>query len=609
MDGNNNMIGFFEKISALFKTHKKHFVMAGIAVLALSIPIIISQVLKSQDNRQRAAAGDPVTLSFSPSSGQKSIGDEFDVTLNINTNTNDVSAIDGYLKYYDNILQLQSVTPGSPYTKVDIAPISYGENDGNIHVGVQRIILYNDTQQAVTGDTKTLVTLRFKALANGAGPIGFGADPRDSAKSLKISASGFSGNVPVTNTSLPLMANFTVGTVTGDPPPADGKTPLSLKTDYVNLTADDFAIKVNGTAFKTPATFTKTASDPGADKGLYTTLEAEWKQDTIEMRMNMDFKYDGTVWYVVELRTYDGKTPGEWIYYATTNSQGNIVQHALTQTFINAGVTTFKPKVGTADNSISFENLHLQAFLKSGTRPSPTITTAISPSPAPTTVPVNVCTASKYRAEDCVCTEATQCRSGVCTGGKCAKSPKDTVPEGSTGLKLSIKIPLIGERTATVDNNPLPKNSSRIVSVDIKDRNNAPVAVDSSNNARKVSLHFDGTNYNFEGQINLGTTLETGDYLVKLSTDNSLYKLLPGIITITKGRVDNPTATIKLVTGDLNQDNKLSISDWTNMIACNENKPACTADIKALADLNDNGEIDALDVTMLQIGFGTRNGD
>src|SRR3989344_6180576 len=105
-----------EKIFSLFRTHKKPFILGVLAVLALSIPIIVAQVLKQQDIRQRAAAGDPVTLSFSPNSKTVNINDTIDVQLVMNTNTNDVSALDVTLKYDSTKLALQSVTAGSNYT-------------------------------------------------------------------------------------------------------------------------------------------------------------------------------------------------------------------------------------------------------------------------------------------------------------------------------------------------------------------------------------------------------------------------------------------------------------------------------------------------------------
>jgi hypothetical protein len=64
-----------------------------------------------------------------------------------------------------------------------------------------------------------------------------------------------------------------------------------------------------------------------------------------------------------------------------------------------------------------------------------------------------------------------------------------------------------------------------------------------------------------------------------------------------------------LISGDLNNDNTLGIIDWTYMIACVKNEAACTSAIRGLADLNDNGSVDEIDVQILQRGFALRDGD
>jgi len=208
-----------EKIIEFYKTHKRPITLAALGILVLSIPIIVSQVLKQQDIRQRASTGAAVTLSLSPSSKQVSKGEEFDLVLTMNPNGNDISAIDGYIEYNSSKLELKKTTAGSNYIVINgVSP------QQQITTRLQRITLINQTSTPISGENVAAVTFRFQALGTGSTTIGFGQQI-----SVKLAASGISGNIPVTG--LPGVANITVvdtnttptptltPTVTGNPTP------------------------------------------------------------------------------------------------------------------------------------------------------------------------------------------------------------------------------------------------------------------------------------------------------------------------------------------------------------------------------------------------------
>jgi hypothetical protein len=115
------------------------------------------------------------------------------------------------------------------------------------------------------------------------------------------------------------------------------------------------------------------------------------------------------------------------------------------------------------------------------------------------------------------------------------------------------------------------------------------------------------------GQFPLGTTFPTGVYTAKIKVNNALYRSLVGSMQITGGVTNASTIWTgtprNLISGDLNNDNTLGIIDWTYMIACVKNEAACTSAIRGLADLNDNGSVDEIDVQILQRGFALRDGD
>ena len=52
-------------------------------------------------------------------------------------------------------------------------------------------------------------------------------------------------------------------------------------------------------------------SDPGTL--TYRTLEATWRENGVEMRLNMYFAGDAASTWVEEVRIYDGEVDGKWL--------------------------------------------------------------------------------------------------------------------------------------------------------------------------------------------------------------------------------------------------------------------------------------------------------
>lgn len=93
---------------------------------------------------------------------------------------------------------------------------------------------------------------------------------------------------------------------------------IEWKTPQVELTADKFDLKIKGKKTKTQRFKADTQalsvhSDPGNPS--YTTLEVEWTEKGVPMRLYMYFASDGKRWRVTEVRTYNGQNPGNWLYY------------------------------------------------------------------------------------------------------------------------------------------------------------------------------------------------------------------------------------------------------------------------------------------------------
>jgi len=98
------------------------------------------------------------------------------------------------------------------------------------------------------------------------------------------------------------------------------QNPINWSTPYAAIKSDNFYIRIGDKKFYGLEPV-KISSDPGSNK---TTLESIWNENGVEMRMFMYFqKTVSGGWEMYELRSYNGKENGDWIYYK--DSLGNNV--------------------------------------------------------------------------------------------------------------------------------------------------------------------------------------------------------------------------------------------------------------------------------------------
>src|SRR5690606_29046033 len=100
---------------------------------------------------------------------------------------------------------------------------------------------------------------------------------------------------------------------------------VTFRTRSVALDASDFYIEADGVRFVGAPSIT-VRSDPGDD--TYTTLELDWLEHGVEMRMFLYFKSDGRDWWAFEVRSYDGTQNADWITY-----EGEFFRSPLGQPF------------------------------------------------------------------------------------------------------------------------------------------------------------------------------------------------------------------------------------------------------------------------------------
>ncbi len=95
----------------------------------------------------------------------------------------------------------------------------------------------------------------------------------------------------------------------------DGESHVSVEliTPTVSLEATKVSIFVGDHTFSPDVEGMQVRSDPG--DSISTSLEAEWYQHDVRMRLHMNFQADSYEWWCREIRTYDGSEQGGWIYY------------------------------------------------------------------------------------------------------------------------------------------------------------------------------------------------------------------------------------------------------------------------------------------------------
>lgn len=236
-----------EKIITIYKTYNRSITIGALGILALSIPIIISQVLQPQDIRQRAAES-TIVLSLSPSSGGQPINTIFDVSLVLNPGGKDISAIDSKLKYDSGKLELlPAITVGAPYNLLESQSATVTASQTT----TKRIVMINQTATTTTNIANIAVAVfKFKTLTSGTANISFG-NTGDFGTTIDISASGIGGNILLSTTSQ-LTGSYTINSTNPTPTPTIASTPTPTPTLMPNETRMTLSHSVPGIAPSSP---------------------------------------------------------------------------------------------------------------------------------------------------------------------------------------------------------------------------------------------------------------------------------------------------------------------------------------------------------------------
>lgn len=136
---------------------------------------------------------------------------------------------------------------------------------------------------------------------------------------------------------------------------------ISWKTDYVSLNAGNFYILTDGKKyFANTGNVTLNSDPPDPPGDDYTTLEAGWMENEVEMRLNMYFYRDGdNNWWLSEARTYNGQNSGDWIYF-NKNSSGKLIEGRGEKLLDSLDIMSDSGQ--QYQGKIHFENIKLQPF-------------------------------------------------------------------------------------------------------------------------------------------------------------------------------------------------------------------------------------------------------
>jgi hypothetical protein len=174
-----------------------------------------------------------------------------------------------------------------------------------------------------------------------------------------------------------------------------------------------------------------------------------------------------------------------------------------------------------------------------------------------------------------------------------------TMAPNSTGLSLNLFLHGLGKggdsANPNAGGNTSPRRTQRNVKIEVFNSQNQLVLT------KDGVVGFNPATGNFLGVLDAGTQLTSGIYTVKVKVDQFLKVLIPGIQNLSTGRI-NVLPQARLVTGDMNNDNKINALDYNVLIDCYADlTPAanCSDPVKKLmADLTDDGSVNMFDYNL-----------
>jgi hypothetical protein len=187
--------------------------------------------------------------------------------------------------------------------------------------------------------------------------------------------------------------------------------------------------------------------------------------------------------------------------------------------------------------------------------------------------------------------------------------PTSTPMPNNTLLNLSLTLHAlgVGGDNANPDGgggNPNPLHKQRSVTVAVYTTSNVLVV------RKSGTVQF--TSGVFQGIIDLGS-IPTGNYYLIIQTAHYLLGRTPNVVNLTGSNTTTLTP-LPLIAGDIDGNNRLSISDYQILSDCYSDFTApdpavCSPDQKLAADINDDGKVDYIDLNYFIRELSVQTGD
>lgn len=182
-------------------------------------------------------------------------------------------------------------------------------------------------------------------------------------------------------------------------------------------------------------------------------------------------------------------------------------------------------------------------------------------------------------------------------------SPTLTPTPPPTNISLNLYLDGIGFKNLTYDNKN-PVNKKRNLTLQVFDLNNNLIL------EKTGEVDYSDTGGTFKGIVDLGYTLKTGTYNVKIRMEKYLKKLIKNVQM--NANTNNITSETTLLPGDINivkdqsgntvvGDNKVNLADYQTFYSCLSS--TTTACINK-ADLNSDNIVNLSDYSLLMKNYG-----
>jgi len=146
-----------------------------------------------------------------------------------------------------------------------------------------------------------------------------------------------------------------------DTPTGTDPTPNPVAWTYgtVSLQAADFYLEADGVKYLANVPQVDVGGS-GASSTTSKTLELEWVENGVDMRLYIYLSADSAHWWSHEIRTYDGATNDDgtrWIYY-----YGEFFKSPVGSSFVGDVDLTSNDSDNGVTGRLHFTGLHLSAF-------------------------------------------------------------------------------------------------------------------------------------------------------------------------------------------------------------------------------------------------------